>query len=84
MAPFSFITFIALALAALNAVNGFMPMRNPFTAIRRPLQSAMSDEPLLRIGHGFDIHRLIEGTKLVIGRLKPLPSLQFITEVDLD
>lgn len=25
------------------------------------------DEPLLRIGHGFDIHRLIEGTPLVIG-----------------
>eukprot|EP01035_Chromulina_nebulosa_P020238 gene20238-26275_t len=25
------------------------------------------DEPTIRIGHGFDIHRLIEGTKLVIG-----------------
>lgn len=24
-------------------------------------------EPALRIGHGFDIHRLIEGSKLVIG-----------------
>eukprot|EP01036_Dinobryon_divergens_P025212 gene25212-33738_t len=24
-------------------------------------------EPVLRIGHGFDIHRLIEGSKLVIG-----------------
>ncbi len=28
---------------------------------------AIDDEPMLRIGHGFDIHRLIEGTKLVIG-----------------
>ena len=27
----------------------------------------LSLEPNLRIGHGFDIHRLIEGTKLVIG-----------------
>jgi len=27
----------------------------------------ISDEPSIRIGHGFDIHRLIEGTKLVIG-----------------
>jgi len=26
-----------------------------------------NDEPLLRIGHGFDIHRLIVGTPLVIG-----------------
>jgi hypothetical protein len=25
------------------------------------------DEPSLRIGHGFDIHRLVEGNKLVIG-----------------
>ena len=24
-------------------------------------------EPSIRIGHGFDIHRLIEGTKLIIG-----------------
>ena len=25
------------------------------------------DEPVIRIGHGYDIHRLIEGTPLVIG-----------------
>lgn len=28
---------------------------------------SVETEPLIRIGHGFDIHRLIEGTKLVIG-----------------
>lgn len=25
------------------------------------------DEPMIRIGHGFDIHRLVSGKKLVIG-----------------
>lgn len=29
--------------------------------------STTIDDPPIRIGHGFDIHRLIEGTKLVIG-----------------
>ena len=29
--------------------------------------TSKSAEPALRIGHGFDIHRLIEGTALVIG-----------------
>ena len=33
----------------------------------RAIASSMgAHEPALRIGHGFDIHRLIEGTRLVI------------------
>jgi len=31
------------------------------------LRAVTTDEPSYRIGHGFDIHRLIEGTNLVIG-----------------
>jgi len=30
-------------------------------------ESDLDVDPLIRIGHGFDIHRLIEGTPLVIG-----------------
>ena len=29
--------------------------------------ASLEEEPMLRIGHGYDIHRLIEGTPLVIG-----------------
>ena len=35
---------------------------------KQGLAAAVSlPEPALRIGHGFDIHRLVEGTKLVVG-----------------
>ena len=33
----------------------------------RSSPSTFDDEPALRIGHGFDIHRLVEGKPLVIG-----------------
>ena len=33
----------------------------------KKLLSSSSNEPNIRIGHGFDLHRLIEGTKLIIG-----------------
>lgn len=51
-------------------VSGFQPSRShqrKFQGIK--LESSTSDEPMLRIGHGFDIHRLIEGTKLIIGQV---------------
>lgn len=31
------------------------------------MSTGIADEPAIRIGHGFDIHRLKEGTKLIIG-----------------
>ena len=52
----------------LNTVSGLSPFRNNIPSARRlQLSSSNADEPALRIGHGFDIHRLIEGTKLIIG-----------------
>lgn len=34
---------------------------------RRSSSSILRAEPHFRIGHGYDIHRLVEGKKLVIG-----------------
>jgi hypothetical protein len=53
---------------AVLPVFGFAPLGNRFRSSQGLLRkSTLSDEPALRIGHGFDIHRLIEGTKLIIG-----------------
>jgi hypothetical protein len=41
-----------------------MAMRH---AVANRLAMSSDDEPILRIGHGFDIHRLVEGNRLVIG-----------------
>jgi 2-C-methyl-D-erythritol 2,4-cyclodiphosphate synthase len=62
--------FCLLFLALMGETWGFS--RGVSSLFRRPVvplrsSSISDDEPLLRIGHGFDIHRLIEGTKLVIG-----------------
>ena len=55
-------------LALLGETWGFSRGGSSLFRSVVPLRSSISDdEPLLRIGHGFDIHRLIEGTKLVIG-----------------
>jgi hypothetical protein len=64
---FSGLALIFLIQTALP-VFGFAPLGNRFRSSQGLLRSSLSDEPALRIGHGFDIHRLIEGTKLIIGR----------------
>jgi hypothetical protein len=65
--------------AQIFLVSGFQPSRSlqrTFRGIK--VESSTSDEPMLRIGHGFDIHRLIEGTKLIIGQISlPLFSCHF-------
>jgi len=57
---FATVLFLLL-LTAAGALRTFQ------TAPARVSSSRLNNEPALRIGHGFDIHRLIEGTKLVIG-----------------
>ncbi|KAJ1399129.1 2-C-methyl-D-erythritol 2,4-cyclodiphosphate synthase chloroplast precursor [Ochromonadaceae sp. CCMP2298] len=51
---------LSLALATCHSFH----LRLPFL---RSSSLRMEVEPALRIGHGYDIHRLIEGTPLVIG-----------------
>jgi hypothetical protein len=46
----------------------FLPVNNKLNVLTfLQCSNQYLNEPSLRIGHGFDIHRLIEGTKLVIG-----------------
>ena len=71
---FEMVSWITLSFSLLiqvifqRTVSGFTPLKGSFR-FSRSLQVASNsaDEPALRIGHGFDIHRLIEGTKLIIG-----------------
>lgn len=59
--------------AQIVLVSGFQPSRSLQRTFRGvKVESSTSDEPMLRIGHGFDIHRLIEGTKLIIGQISLL------------
>lgn len=54
-----------ILLLQLRCSDAFSP-----TALLKSMSistTRKSAEPALRIGHGFDIHRLIEGTALVIG-----------------
>ena len=60
---------LLVQIILLNVVYGFAPLRNSIQSFRK-LASSLSDEPAIRIGHGFDIHRLIEGTKLIIGTVR--------------
>ena len=54
--------FILLIVSCSSFMKSFSRSSN------NRLRMAFDDEDLpLRIGHGFDIHRLIEGPKLVIG-----------------
>lgn len=65
---FSLVVIFLAQVILKNAVSGFAPLRfasKSLAGLR--LSSSITDEPSLRIGHGFDIHRLIEGTKLIIG-----------------
>jgi hypothetical protein len=74
-ASLSLIVIFLAQVILKNAVSGFAPFRNiPKSLSGLRLSSSILDEPALRIGHGFDIHRLIEGTKLIIG---PVPHLFF-------
>ena len=61
---------VALAFAGVFSVSAFQLKRSAISSGARKaslLQAqADEDEPALRIGHGFDIHRLKEGTPLVI------------------
>ena len=43
------------------------PARFPLSSI--PIRSAVESDRPLRIGHGFDIHRLVEDKKLIIGKI---------------
>jgi len=53
-------------LCLLQVTHGFFASKSGM--VRSRLSAAVIlPEPSLRIGHGFDIHRLIEGTKLVVG-----------------
>lgn len=61
---------ISLLVTIINLLtaNAFTQPRFPVSNILIKSSTAPSDNsPLLRIGHGFDIHRLIENKKLVIG-----------------
>jgi len=69
---------VVVLLLVLPTAWGFAPLRvggafrksASATPLLRssPAGSGVEEpEPLMRIGHGFDIHRLIEGTPLVIG-----------------
>jgi hypothetical protein len=74
-ASFSLIVIFLAQVILKNAVSGFAPFRIiPRSLSGLRLSSSILDDPALRIGHGFDIHRLIEGTKLIIG---PVPHLFF-------
>ena len=70
---------VVVLLLVLPTAWGFAPLRvggafrksasaTPWLRSSSPAGSGVEEpEPLMRIGHGFDIHRLIEGTPLVIG-----------------
>eukprot|EP01041_Mallomonas_annulata_P008736 gene8736-18055_t len=70
--------FFAISVAYFSKTNGYTlrissqnsKIRRANTELLSLTSSVDNDEPLLRIGHGFDIHRLIEGTDLVIGGVK--------------
>ena len=65
------IAIFCLTTFHLDNAFGFALKRNiPRSSHLIQRASSISDEPQLRIGHGFDIHRLIEGTKLIIGLLQ--------------
>lgn len=62
------IVIIILIISTLSILCNAFNMRNVNRVNSIKLKMAFDDEDLpLRIGHGFDIHRLIEGPKLVIG-----------------
>jgi hypothetical protein len=66
---------LLLLLALVLTYTAHSLMRPTSSSYRAPSTSTSTstslrmseDEPMLRIGHGYDIHRLIEGTPLVIG-----------------
>jgi len=66
---------IAAALSAsVTTTYSFTQPRFPVSNILIRSSTAPSDSlPLLRIGHGFDIHRLIENKKLLIAGVE-IPS----------
>ena len=57
---------VACLLLCLVGSEGFKLFNRHFHNSGRVLRSTASDEPIYRIGHGYDIHRLAEGNKLVI------------------
>ena len=73
MSPGLFGTLLALLLC--HSTTGFLRLQGGLgTSIHR-LKSQLrlsndSGEPAIRIGHGWDIHRLAEGLPLVIGGVK--------------
>ena len=42
-------------------------LRKSLHSLRSRLKMSIVADPVLRIGHGWDIHRLVEGRPLVIG-----------------
>ena len=64
------LTFVIYTTALLSS-RTIYSVRNKL----RLFSSLTDDEPAMRIGHGWDIHRLIEGTDLVIGGVKIPHSL---------
>ena len=57
--------FLFLALHLHQA--GAFALPSPLRCLRSRLKMSTSSDPVLRIGHGWDIHRLVEGRPLVIG-----------------
>ena len=59
----AWLVFALLLACASSTLGGRLPHRGRVA----PLSMSSATEPAMRIGHGFDIHRLVEGAKLVIG-----------------
>lgn len=55
---------ISIAILALLAFSN--AFSNSFLPRLRIFDSRLHSEPIYRIGHGYDIHRLVAGNKLVI------------------
>eukprot|EP01038_Epipyxis_sp_PR26KG_P016900 gene16900-23190_t len=59
--------FIAFSFIQFKSIVSFALIPNSIVKTSLRSTSVSIEEPALRIGHGFDIHRLTEGKRLVIG-----------------
>ncbi len=62
--------FVAVFLFSVLVADGFTPSKFSGGAMSKiMIRSSTETEMPLRIGHGFDIHRLVENRKLIIGKI---------------
>ena len=62
---FTFLFYFLMFLVLFIRIDSFMMAKNFLMRDKTSLTAV--DEPALCVGHGFDIHRLIEGKPLVVG-----------------